>query len=98
TTDTYLLWEKDRTKPEARFYPRIFAYLGYNPLPLPTTLGAQLKRKRLELGLPIRTAARLIGADEGTLARWETGEWKPRLSMAKVDAFLAMRLASVPSA
>ena len=94
TTDTYLLWEKDRTNPEARYYPKIFAYLGYNPLPPPTTLGGQLKRKRLELGLPLRAAARLMGADEGTLARWETGERKPRLSMAKVDAFLAIGIAS----
>jgi transcriptional regulator with XRE-family HTH domain len=91
TTDTYLLWERDRTKPEARYYPRIFAFLGYNPLPPPTTLGDQLKHKRLELGLTLRAAARLIGANEGTLARWETGEWKPRMSRMKVDAFLAMQ-------
>ena len=93
STDTYLFWEKDRTEPEARYYPRIFAFLGYNPLPPPTTLGDQLKRKRLELGLTLRAAALLIGADEGSLARWETGEWKPRMSMAKVNAFLAIQLA-----
>ena len=95
--DTYLLWEKDRTNPEARYYPRIFSYLGYNHLPRPRTLGDQLKRKRLELGLSLRAAAELIDADEGTLARWETGEWKPRASMSKVDAFLALVLPSQPA-
>ena len=93
-TDTYLLWEKDRAKPEARYYPRIFAFLGYNPLPPPTTLSDQLRRKRLELGRTLREAALLIGVDEGTLARWESGEWNPRMSMAKVDAFLATQSAS----
>ena len=55
-------------------------------------LAQEIRRKRLELGLPAREAARLIGVDEGTLARWERGEWKPRQSQAKVDRFLALKL------
>ena len=94
TTDTYLLWEKDRTNPEARYYPSILAFLGYNPLPPPKTLGDQLKRKRLELGLTLSASALVVGADPGTLARWETGEWRPRMSMRKVDAFLALQPAT----
>jgi transcriptional regulator with XRE-family HTH domain len=90
-TDTYLLWEKDRTKPTVRYYPAIFAFLGYDPLPVPSTLAARIGRKRQELGLSIDQAAKLLGVDEGTFRRWERGEWKPRLSSEIVDQFLAMR-------
>jgi len=87
---TYLLWETDRSRPEDRYYPRIFRFLGYDPFPAPRTLPEKIRRKRLELGLPAKEAARLINVDEGTLARWERGEWKPRKSQAKVDRFLAL--------
>jgi transcriptional regulator with XRE-family HTH domain len=93
TTSTYLLWESDRSTPEDRYYPRIFSFLGYDPFPAPTNLPEKIRRKRLELGLPVKDAARLINVDEGTLARWERGEGKPRTSQAKVDRFMAM---SVP--
>ena len=91
-TSTYLLWETNRSRPEDRYYPRIFCFLGCDPFPAPTTLPERIRRKRLELGLPAKEAARLINVDEGTLARWERGEWKPRKSHAKVDRFLALKL------
>jgi len=91
TTDTYLLWEKDRTNPEVRNYPAIFRLLGYDPLPAPSTLADRIRRKRLQLGLSRKGAATLIKVDEGTLARWESGEWKPRMSRRKVEIFLGMK-------
>ena len=63
-------------------------------MPPPATLREHLRRRRLELGLTLRDAALLIGVDEGTLARWERGEWKPRMSKAKVDAFLTTQSAT----
>ena len=89
-TWTYLLWEQDRTTPGIRHYPVIFAFLGYNPFAQPTTLAARIASKRRELGLPISQAAKLAGVDEGTFARWENGEWEPRMSQANVDRFLAI--------
>ena len=88
--ETYLLWEKNRAKPSARYYPAIFRFLGYDPLPTPTTLGERIARKRLELGLPVKKAAKLLGVDEGTFGRWESGEWKPRMSKEAVDRFLSL--------
>ena len=85
---TYLLWEKDRTKPMTRYYPALFRFLGYDPFPAPKTLGERLRHKRMELGLSIREAARIAGVDEGTFARWEDGKWRPRSSQKAVQRFL----------
>ena len=74
---TYLKWEHDRTIPEAPYMPRVIAFLGYSPDPEPTTLPERLVIKRRTLGLTRKAAAQLLGVDEGTLARWERGEWKP---------------------
>ncbi len=88
--ETVLLWEKDRVKPTAKQFPAIFRFLGYDPLPAPATLAERISRQRLRLGLSIKTTAKLLGVDEGTLSHWERGDWKPRLSGDKVSRFLAM--------
>ena len=54
--------------------PVIIAFLGYNPLPEATTLAEQLVRTRVSRGLNQKEAAKLIGVDPSTLARWERGE------------------------
>jgi transcriptional regulator with XRE-family HTH domain len=90
TAETLLLWEKDRAAPTVRSYPAIFRFLGYRPGRDPTTLAERIKAKRKELGLPLKEAAKLIGVDEGTFSRWESGEWRPRLSRDKVARFLAI--------
>ena len=57
---------------------RVINFLGYDPAPEPETLGQQIGAKRRELGLNLEMAARLIGIDEGTLRRYERGEWTPK--------------------
>jgi DNA-binding transcriptional regulator YiaG len=91
TVETILLWEKHRATPSARYYPAIFRFLGFDPFPSPTTLPEQIASKRRILGLSIRDAAKLVGVDEGTFSRWESGEWKPRMSGDAVRHFLALR-------
>ncbi|MDR3526087.1 MAG: ATP-binding protein [Rhizomicrobium sp.] len=88
--DTLLLWEKGRAYPTARYFPAIFRFLGYDPLPVPATLAERITRQRLRLGLSIKASAKLLEVDEGTLSHWERGDWKPRLSGDKVSRFLAM--------
>jgi transcriptional regulator with XRE-family HTH domain len=92
STGTYLLWETARTTPTTRYYPAILGFLGYDPFPAPTSLPERIAAKRRLLGLSIEKAARLIDVDEGTFRRWESGEWKPRLSQELVARFLATRL------
>ena len=42
---TYLHWEKDQTYPGAEHFPRIFRFLGYDPLPPVATPGQQIARE-----------------------------------------------------
>lgn len=88
---TLMWWEHDEREPSDRFYPAIIRYLGGEPWPVPETLGERLRAKRRRSGLSIDRAAVLMGVDEGTLGRWERGEWMPRLGVAKakIAAFLA---------
>ena len=74
STWTYLLWEQDRASPTVGQYPALIRFLGYDPHGAPQTLGEQVKARRRALGLSQAAAARLVGADEGTFARWEKGE------------------------
>jgi DNA-binding XRE family transcriptional regulator len=96
-TWTYLLWETDRTTPTVRSCPSIFRFLGYDPFPPPKTLPDRIAAKRRQLGLSVATAADLVGVDEGTFRRWESGEWKPRISGTAVQHFLALTIASNPT-
>ncbi len=88
---TYSDWETGTHEPSVRFYPAIIAFLGYDPHPTPTTLPERLAAKRRALGLTIKEAAARVGVDEGTFARWESGEWTSRSSHERVSAFLAGR-------
>ena len=65
--DTYMTWEKDQKAPLPRYVPKIFAFIGYDPLPLPTTEGERLRRERLLLGLTSQEMANALGCDQGTL-------------------------------
>jgi transcriptional regulator with XRE-family HTH domain len=87
-TWTYILWEQDRSAPTIRYYPGIFAFLAYDPFPAPRTLSEQIATKRRRLGLSFREVADLLGVDEGTVSRWESGEWKSRKSRRAVQTFL----------
>lgn len=89
---TYLLWERGRSTPTVRYYPTIFRFLGYDPFVASHGLSGCLAAKRRQLGLTIAAAAELLGVDEGTFRRWESGEWKPRMSGRAVEKFLMMTI------
>ena len=91
-TWTYILWEQDRSQATVRYYPAIFSFLGYEPYAAPVTLPEQIAAQRRRLGLTLKEASSAIGVDEGTFQRWETGEWKPRMSQEAVRAFLARQV------
>ena len=76
-----------------KWHPRlaILRFLGHEPWPLPVTLGDHLMAERRRRGLAIDKAAALIGIDEGTLRRWERGEWKPTERTKPIlDGFLGI--------
>ena len=74
---TLTWWERDARLPFIRAYPAITGFLGYEPWSEPSSLSEALLGARRRRGLEIRKAAELLGVDEGTWRRWETGEWKP---------------------
>jgi transcriptional regulator with XRE-family HTH domain len=83
-------WEKDRTYPAVRFLPRLIRYLGYDPFPKPHSLGERLRAMRQCLGLSRKLLAGKIGIDDGTLAQYENGTWKPGArNEAILERFLA---------
>ncbi len=84
TESTIYNWERQRNTPEIRFIAPIIEFLGYNPLPTPTTLSEQLIFHRTRRGLSQEKFARILGVDPTTLASWETGRRRPSRSHTKL--------------
>ena len=57
--------------------PAIIRFLCYNPLPPPQGWAERLVQGRKALGITQKEAARRIGVDPATLARWERDEREP---------------------
>lgn len=89
---TCLSWERGLKTPLTRFYPAIFRFLGYDPFPEPKTLPERIANKRRHLGWTVEQAAAFVDVDVGTFARWESGEWKPRISADKVKRFIEINV------
>ena len=76
----------------------IIRFLGYDPQPAPRNCGEQLVQRRSSLGLSQKDAAKQLGVDPGTLARWERGERQPTGAfLVRVQRFVGASRA-VPTA
>ena len=71
---TWGKWERLGSIPICSFYPKIIAFLGYEPWTAPRVFKDHIKAWRLRLGLSSREAAQFIGVDQGTYLRIEHGE------------------------
>ena len=88
---TYSRWESGETTIEVHYYPRIIAFLGYNPLPEPRSLAEAVRRERMARGLPRSALARRLGVQyEGTIQRIEQGAGVSRRCLAKVCSALGL--------
>ena len=76
-TSSVTNWERNRTVPELKFMAAIIRFLGYNPMPPTDRWSDRLVQSRTVLGIAQKEAARRIGVDQSTLARWERGEREP---------------------
>jgi transcriptional regulator with XRE-family HTH domain len=74
---TIVGWEGNATIPEVRYMPAIIQFLGYNPLPAPSSLPERLNSARTALGLSQRKMAAKLGVDPATLMGWEAGRHQP---------------------
>jgi len=70
-------WEKGKTEPPMTLMPKVLAFLGYDPLPVPGTLPERMLAYRQKHGLTTRAAADRLGVDQGSWIRWEQGERTP---------------------
>ena len=70
-------WEGNATSPEVRYMPAIIQFLGYNPLPVASSLPERLATIRRTLGLSQRKMASKLGVDPATLMGWEAGRHQP---------------------
>jgi transcriptional regulator with XRE-family HTH domain len=92
-------WEANTSQPALRYMPAVIEFLGYDPLPAPTTVGERIVRRRTALGMSQKDAARTLGVDPSTLARWERGERDPAGAFADaVNRFIAGTSKDRPSA
>ena len=83
-------WEINKALPMLRCLPAIIAFLGYNPLPEPTTIAEKLVQYRSIRGIHQDELAKRIGVDPATLARWERGEREPSgKHLKQVEVLLA---------
>ena len=82
---TYINWEKDRTQPIASRFRPLLDFLGYDPMPKPTTLAGRLEAKRRRSGLTFDQVSRHLGWDQGALTRYLNGTW--RMSATRRDTF-----------
>ncbi len=82
-------WENNRVSPAVKFMPAIIAFLGYNPIPEPTTLSARLVWYRQSKGWTQKDFAKVLRVDQSTLAGWERGERVLQgVYLAKINAAL----------
>ena len=68
---TYTRWESGEMTIEVRYYPRIISFLGYHPLPRPTSFEEAVWRERTSRGLGRLALAKLVGVAETTVERAE---------------------------
>ena len=82
-------WENNKSEPPIALMPAVIAFLGYDPMPEPTSLADRMRAYRVRTGLSIKEAALLAGVNEDTWAKWErTGLIGWKRNRLVMEAFL----------
>jgi len=88
---TLLNWERNHTRVQTRFMPKVLAFLGYDPREESGQLGDRIRALRERQGLSQGALARKLGLNVSTVVAWERG--RVRLAFPKVrkrfEEFLA---------
>lgn len=83
--DSVTGWENSRSIPQIKYYPKLIKFLGYNPFQVDSdTLGARIKKYRIENGLSQEELAKKLGVNESTVFHWEKGTHIPFTSKLKI--------------
>jgi transcriptional regulator with XRE-family HTH domain len=83
-------WENSNTTPSLSSTPKMIAFLGYNTDDfIGKTLGEQIKKARISLGLSQKRLVKPLAVDYSTLGQWERGETQPmKRSREIINKFL----------
>lgn len=82
--------------PLPSYYPKLITWLGYDPLPAPTTDGARVKHIRLLCGLSQKQAAAQAEVDHQTITRCEHDDWVQGIAGRKVREWMEKQEAAIP--
>ena len=74
---TIAMWEEEKSKPEVTQMKNIIAFLGFYPLPEPTTLAEHIRKYRHVNGLSLEEFGILVGVDGTTVWTWENCKYTP---------------------
>ncbi len=74
STASLAKWETGAATPDVRFWPKILAFLGYDPRPEPEGFAGRIRAAREAKGLSKRELGGRLGLDPGTVGAWERGE------------------------
>lgn len=90
SVETVLHWEKDQTNMPDKMWPAVISFLGYDPLACSPTaaVAEQLRAWRRVRGLSVKGAAKEVGVNEGTWAKWEAGSEPKNSSHNEIVASL----------
>jgi len=87
--ETLKNWERGVGKPMIRHWPKVIAFLGYDPIPEPETLPERIAHSRRRLGMTQARLAHALEVDSVTIWRWERGDCVPPKSvLARIDHLL----------
>jgi transcriptional regulator with XRE-family HTH domain len=88
---TLLNWERNHTRVQTRFMPKVVAFLGYDPREEAGNLGERIRALRERKGLSQVALAAKLGLNASTVVAWERS--RVRLAFPKVrkrfEEFLA---------
>jgi len=94
-------WETGLNHPQIQYAPKIIQFLGYNPYPIheTDTFGGKIKLYRLLHGLSYRKMAKVLNADSGTVAQWESNETIPsKMRLNELTALLQFEIKTLGEA
>jgi transcriptional regulator with XRE-family HTH domain len=73
SVSTLINWERNHTRVQTRFVPRVVAFLGYDPREETGQIGDRIRMLRERQGLSQAALAAKLGLNASTVVAWERG-------------------------
>jgi transcriptional regulator with XRE-family HTH domain len=73
SVSTFINWERNHTRVQTRFMPKVVAFIGYDPREEAGPLGLRIRMLRERQGLSQGALAAKLGLNASTVVAWERG-------------------------